>query len=112
MSAPKNRTAAPPLVTPMQLLGSLQVPGFNIAALHDSERQQIPPSEVAYSMDVDQGLASTRSKYLARTQAESQAATHKPPPAGLGLSLRMAMPGQAANECFPMTTDRYGKPRK
>lgn len=107
-----KKTAAPPIVTPVQLMQSLTVSGFNTAAVHDAQRQDVPPAEIAYTIDVDQGLASRRSKYFARSHAQVAAATHGVPAAGLGLSFRMAMPGQGENDIFPMTTDRYGKQRR
>ena len=61
-------------------------------AMRDADRQIIEPPDIQYTMHTDNGLASDRSKYLARTHADVKAAQIGPLPSGLGLSLRMRMP--------------------
>lgn len=87
------------------------VPGLNDVVLRDADRQDFPAAEIPYNYTPDQGLASRRSKQVVRSCAEVQAACSGDLPLADGLSLRSPMAGQAENDQFPFSTDRYGKQR-
>jgi hypothetical protein len=104
-----KKASAPEAIPFSQVL--VPMPKFNSATVINRPDTDPASKTPTYNCTTDDGLASRRDLHDCRSQAEYAAAYSGDLPLGQGLSLRMAMAGQAENDQFPYSTDEYGKQR-
>lgn len=91
----------------------MPLPAFNSELNVNRADPDLPSREIQYNKATDDGLASTRSKHAVQPAPGDRDDDSFPPlPMGVGLSLRMAMAGQAENDQFPISSNQFGKQRR